>query len=121
MSSNVRSGTRAWLIVAATFLVTNVGATAYALARETPSGRFGFLSTVAVVAVLWYWLWDYARRHGHELPFDIGFYLALGLPVVLPVLAFRYQRWRGLWAVAGIVAVFVATYTAAAGLFYFIE
>jgi hypothetical protein len=74
----------------------------------------GFLWAVSA------WLIADARRLGIDLPLDIGWFVYLACPLLLPYHVFKTRGVRGFIILAGFVGVFVATYLIGLVVFLFL-
>ena len=89
-----------WVILAAAFVIANVGNTLYVLFEVSPSTLFGTLSRIVPLAALGYWLWHYLINRGVPVHVDTGLFLVVASFAVIPVSVLRTERWKGVLTLA---------------------
>jgi hypothetical protein len=103
--------------IGALFLLANLGNALYALGSRAPSGGFALLYYMGFGYAVAYWIHADNRRLGRVDWLDQGWLLFALWPVALPYHLFKTRGWRGAVTLAGLIALFLATY--AVGLLAF--
>jgi hypothetical protein len=108
----------AWFFLLATILISGAAHGAYAAAGTAPSGRFDFLLRMTLFVVLWNWYLAQQRPHRMPVIFDLGIFLAVLWPILLPHALWARQRWRGVAKVGAIAAAHAVAYLITLLVFY---
>ncbi len=93
------------ILVTAIF-VTHVADGLYLGLGRTPPDTLEPLSALALIACVWAWFAAYSARHGIRWPLDLGCFLAIAWPFLLPYYVLRTEGRRG-W---GRIGLFCFTY-----------
>jgi hypothetical protein len=101
---------QAWVLLVGTILVAGAAQGLYAAAGIPPSGRYELLVRVGLLVLLWNWYVAQCRPHRRALVPDLGLFLGILWPVLLPGALWAKQRWRGVAKVAAIGAAHVLGY-----------
>ena len=108
----------ATVLLAAFFLLMNVGAALYAAAGQQPSGAFAFLTYVGFsVAVAW-WIKADSRTLGVRESVDQGLLVYIAWPLFLPYHLFKTRGARGGLTLLGLIGLFGLTYAVAVLVYY---
>jgi hypothetical protein len=99
-------------LLGAFFLIANVGNALYAASGRAPSGAFLILDYVGFGFAVAYWIHADSRRFGVREGLDQGWFTYAAWPVVLPYHLFKTRGVRGAFTLAGLIALFAATYLA---------
>ena len=91
--------------------------TFYAMRQVQPSAGHFFLSQLAFVWVIWWWLSDDSGRRGISWGLDLGMFLPIAWPILVPYHLFKTRGFAGfipiLWFVLamafGLVAAIVVS------------
>jgi hypothetical protein len=90
------------------FVVTQIVKGVYAARGIEPSPAFDLLYWVACLWVVGWWMRQDSRRRGVGWVFDMGFYLFIAWPLVLPYYLFKTRGARAILAILAFIAVCVA-------------
>jgi len=88
-------------------LVVQVGHGAYLASYDQPPG-FPVVQAIGFIWVLGWWLARDSRRRGIVLVYDIGLFLYLAWPIIMPYYLLKTRGAKGLLVVAGFICVYVA-------------
>jgi hypothetical protein len=77
-----------------------------------PPPAFPLINTIGLLWLVGWWLLRDSRHRGIEWIYDIGFYLSIAWPFVLPYYLLKTRRAKGLV----LIFLFVGTYFAARGI-----
>ncbi len=92
------------LLFAFAFVVQLIGGLYEAWAVE-PSLAYSSLLYLAHASILWWWLKDDSKKTGDTWPMDLGYFIYMAWPVLIPYHLFRT---RGLSGFIGILAYIAA-------------
>ena len=96
------------MVVAALF-VSQIAAGIYRGLDREPPDELPPLVSAALIVSLATWFWSFCRTHRAEWLLDMGWFLLMAWPIVIPYYVFRYEGRRGLLR----VGLFALTYFAA--------
>ena len=89
------------------FIVTQVAAGFYVASGLEPPGLFTFVLTVGSIWIIGWWLRTDSQKRGVGWVYDMGLFLYLAWPLVLPYYLFKTRGPKALLVIVGFVAAFV--------------
>ena len=98
----------AWLVAAALFVPRVVEGVYFGTGRPVPA-PVSVLASLALFASLAAWFWSYSRSQRLDWVMDMGLFLLVAWPVVIPYYVLKREGWRGLLR----LGLFLVTYLAA--------
>ena len=91
--------------------------TGFYLASELePPEPFNLLYALGFLWVVGWWLQNDSRRRGVSWPLDMGLFIYVAWPVILPYYLLKTRGPKGLLVILGFVGVYVAALLAGAAL-----
>ena len=101
---------REWIFVAGFFVLVNVVNCLYWAFESLPSSAYILLQWVGFAWVITAWLRADSRRLRASLPFDMGWFVFLAWPVVLPYYLLKTRGVRGLLTIGSFLGLYVVAY-----------
>lgn len=98
-------------------VVAQVAAGVYLARGEEPPPAFSFLYPLGLLWAFGWWLRDDSRKRGVGWVFDMGLFLYIAWPVVLPYYLLKTRGAKGLLVILACAAVYVGALTAGALLY----
>ena len=89
-------------------VVTQTAHGFYAAARVEPPPAFIVLYPLAFLWAVGWWLRNDSRKRRVALVFDMGFFLCVAWPLVLPYYLFKTRGVKAVLAILAVVGVYVA-------------
>lgn len=107
----------AWGLLSVFLLLTSVGRMMYWFASIPASIEFEILASWGMGVLMWRWLVAEGRAHRATFPLDAGLFAWSFSFLSVPLLLWRYQRWRSVWKMAALFGIWIAAYAFAYVLF----
>jgi hypothetical protein len=85
-----------WILLLGFMFIQAIARGAYASHGVAPSVRFQLLTTLGLLALLWFWFSAQVAKHQPRLMLDMGLMLLLFWFIFVPYYMWHYERWRGL-------------------------
>jgi hypothetical protein len=106
-----------WVLLLGFMFIVAIARGAYASNDVAPSARFQLLTTLGLLALLWFWFAAQVAAHQPRLMMDMGLMLLFFWFILVPYYMWHYERWRGVakvfvlclaYATSVVVSVLVA-------------
>jgi hypothetical protein len=72
-----------------------------------PSGAFYLLCYVLLLSLSGYWLQEDSRRHGIKWVYDMGFFLLIAWPLIIPYYLFKTRKSKAFLIIIGYIGLSV--------------
>jgi len=89
--------------------LTQIAHGIYLASEIEPPPAFTLIHTVGLLWIVGWWLLTDSRKRGIAWVYDIGFFLSIAWPFIMPYYLFKTRRAKGLL----LILAFVSTYIAA--------
>ena len=66
-----------------------------------------YLYPLGLLWIMGWWLQNDSRKHGVAWVFDMGLFLAIAWPFIMPYYLFKTRGWRALFAILAFVAIYL--------------
>jgi hypothetical protein len=76
---------------------------------EVP-GLYSLMGRLTFFWLIGWWVLKDSRRHGFKLVYDMGFFLFIAWPLILPYYLFKTRGIKALLTILSFLAVYVGTY-----------
>jgi hypothetical protein len=84
----------------------------YAGLHRAPPALLGPLGSLCTIASLWCWFWSYGRQHRLAVPLDMGWFLVIAWPILLPYYILKSEGRRGLWRIGLFCVAWIGSWAA---------
>ena len=99
-----------WILLGGFLLIAGLARGVYAAHGSQPTQRFQLLTTLGLMVLLWYWFVQQMMPYRPRLPMDMGVILVALWFIFDPYYLWRYERWRGLGKVIGLIGLYGLTW-----------
>jgi len=94
------------LVVLVFIAISQLAAGIYIGVGLEPSGRFTLLQHLVLFWLVGDWLLKDNRRHHIAWVFDMGFFLYLAWPLIIPFYLFKTRGFKALWSMLGVIGLY---------------
>jgi len=110
MSNSLLSRITSPTVLLYTFLViTQIGRGAYFESGQEPSPAFTLINGLGFFWIVGWWLLRDSHKRGIALVYDIGMFLYIAWPFIMPYYLLKSRGAKGLLVILGFVGVFVGS------------
>ena|SRR2546422_4770147 len=110
MSNSLLSRITSPTVLLYTFLViTQIGRGAYFESGQEPSPAFTLINALGFFWIVGWWLLRDSRKRGIAWVYDIGMFLYIAWPFIMPYYLLKSRGAKGLLVILGFVGVFVGS------------
>lgn len=107
----------AWGFLSVFLLLISVGRMLYWVESIPASLEFELLASWGMGILMWRWLRVEGRAHRATFPLDAGLFAWALTFLSVPLLLWRYERWRSVWKMGALFGIWAAAYAFAYVLF----
>ena len=118
MSDSGTAKLASWVLLSGLLCVIGMAEGVYASQGGQPSDRFRLVATLGLMPLLWYWFVRQLDPHRPTFPMDMGVFLSALWFILIPYYFWRYERWRGVRKMIGLLGVYLLSW--AVNLFVFL-
>jgi len=103
------------------FLITSQVVTGlYIAGGLEPPALFTLMYAAGLIWILGWWMRDDSKRRGMNWIFDMGFFLLLAWPIVLPYHLLKSRGMKGVLVIIGFAAIYLAAIVSGIVLYLFL-
>ena len=108
MSSSLLSRTISPTVLLYTFLViTQIGSGFYFAGGDEPSPFFTLINVLCFLWIIGWWLRQDSRKRGIAQVYDIGMFLYIAWPLIMPYYLLKTRGAKGLLVILGFVGAYI--------------
>ncbi len=108
MSSSLLSGTISPTVLLYIFLViTQIGSGSYFASGDEPSPVFTLINVLGFLWIIGWWLRQDSRKRGIAQVYDIGMFLYIAWPFIMPYYLLKTRGAKGLLVILGFVGAYI--------------
>jgi hypothetical protein len=98
------------ILIVVFLLITHIADSIYYAYEIEPSGAFAILSYVFLFSLIGYWLEKDSKRYGVKWMLDMGFFLYLAWPVIIPYHLFKTRGIKAFLTILAFIGIYIGTY-----------
>lgn len=102
-----------WIFLVTTQIVSGI----YLSRGIEPPAPYTLLHTIGFLWIIGWWLQKDSQKHGVKWVFDLGFFLTIAWPFIMPYYLFKTRSVRSLLTVLAFVGVYLGAYIIGAALY----
>ena len=95
------------VLLYAFLLVTQIARGVYFGSGDDPPTAFIFINALGFVWIMGWWLLQDSRKRGIAWVYDIGFFLYIAWPFIMPYYLFKSRGAKGLFVILGFVGAYI--------------
>lgn len=93
----------------------------YLASEVEPPGAFTLLYLVGFFWIIGWWLVTDSRKRGFKWPFDLGLFLYIAWPLLMPYYLLKTRGAKGLLVILGFISVYVGALVAGVMFYVFLN
>jgi hypothetical protein len=88
-------------------IIAQIGHGLYFAASEDAGAGYAVITTIGFIWIMGWWLTTDSRRRGVSAVYDLGLFLYVAWPVVLPYYMIKSRGLKGLLIIVGFLGVYI--------------